>query len=106
MIWPIIQTWSNRSNVEQVISRLVDAVERSGYSSSLAERLAEREAERAGLRVQLSEVQRRLDQTNVDVPLAVVEDFCLNAREALQHGALDDVQVLLCSIVVRVEVDL
>jgi site-specific DNA recombinase len=93
------------ADVEQVISRLVDAVERSGYSSSLAERLAEREAERSRLRVRLSDIQRRLEQTKVDVPLAVVEDFCYNAREALEHGALDDVRVLLRSIVVRVEVE-
>jgi len=90
------------ADVEHVISRPVDAVERSGYSSSLAERLAGREAERSRLRVRLSEVQRCLGQTQVDVPLAVVEDFSYNAREALQHGALDDVRALLRSIVVRV----
>ena len=93
------------ADVEQVINRLVDAVGRRGYSSSLAERLAEREAERSRLRVRLSEVQRRLEQTKVDVPLAVVADFCCSAREALQRGALDDVRALLRSIVVRVEVE-
>ena len=34
-------------DVEQVLRRLVDAVERSGYSASLGERLAEREKERS-----------------------------------------------------------
>ena len=92
-------------DVEGIIERLVDAVERSGYSSSLVERLAEREAERSALRLQLSEVQRRLEQTKVDVPLAVVKDFCYNAREALQHGALEDIRALLRSIVVRIEVE-
>ncbi len=92
-------------DVEGIIERLVDAVERSGYSSSLVERLAEREAERSALRLQLSEVQRRLEQTKVDVPLAVVKNFCYNAREALQHGALEDIRALLRSIVVRIEVE-
>jgi DNA invertase Pin-like site-specific DNA recombinase len=93
------------ADVEQVISRLVDAIERSGHSASLAERLAEREAERSRVRVQLSEVQHRLEETKVDVPLAVLEDFCDHAREALQHGALEDVRAVLHSMVVRVEAE-
>ena len=93
------------ADVEHVISRLVDAIERSGYSASLAERLAEREAERSRVRVQLSEVQHRLEQTKVDVPIAVLEDFCDHAREALQHGALEDVRAVLHSMVVRVEAE-
>jgi hypothetical protein len=93
------------ADVEQVISRLVDAIERSGHSASLAERLAEREAERSRVRVQLSEVQHRLEETKVDVPKAVLEDFCDHAREALQHGALEDVRAVLHSMVVRVEAE-
>jgi hypothetical protein len=93
------------ADVRQVSNQLVDAVERGGYSSSLTERLAEREADRSRLRVRLSQVQRRLEQTKADVPVAVVEDFCTNAREALQHGALDDIRTVLRSIVIRVEVE-
>jgi hypothetical protein len=84
---------------------LVDAVERSGYSPSVAERLADREAERSRLRVRLSDIPRRLEHTKVDMPLVVVQDYRHNARKALQHGALDDVRALLRSIVVRVELE-
>ena len=69
------------------------------------DRLAEREGERSALQLQVAEVQRRLEQTEVHVPLAVVEDYCHNAQEGLQHGALEDIRALLRSIVVRVEVE-
>jgi site-specific DNA recombinase len=92
-------------DVEQVLRRLVDAVERSGYSASLAERLAEREKERSELRVRLSGVRERLDRAEAEIPLVVAEDYCSNAREVLAQGTLDDVRALLRSIVVRIEVE-
>lgn len=93
------------ADTETVIKRLLDAVERSGYSASLEERLGQRERERAELETELSAVQRHLAQTETDVPLDVVEDFCNHAREVLETGDVEDVRALLCTFIVRIEVE-
>lgn len=78
------------ADTETVIRRLLDAVERSGYSASLEERLGQRE--RAELETELSAVRRSLDQTETEVPSDVVEDFCYHAREVLDTGDVEDVR--------------
>jgi len=50
------------ADTETVLDRLLDAVERGGYSPSLEERLGQRERERAELETELSAVRRRLAQ--------------------------------------------
>lgn len=92
-------------DVETVIGRLVDAVERGGYSVSLEERLKQREGERAQLAVDLAAVQRNLTQTETDVPLDVIEDFCYHAREVLRAGDVQDIRALLRTLVVRIEIE-
>jgi len=93
------------ADTETVINRLLDAVESSGYSVSLEERLGQREQERAELETELSAVQRSLAQTEIDVPLDVVEDFCHHAREVLDTGDVEDVRALLRTFIVRIEVE-
>jgi uncharacterized coiled-coil protein SlyX len=91
------------ASARQVIARLVDAVERTGFGPSLAERLAEREAERALLDSQVSELRSRLQQTETTVPIKVLEEFCAKAQVILEHGAVDDVWDLLRAFIVRIE---
>jgi DNA invertase Pin-like site-specific DNA recombinase len=92
------------ADAEQVLDRLLDAVERGGYSASLETRLGQRERERTELQTELSAVQRQLAQTEVEVPIAVVEDFCYNVREALEVGDAADVRALLRTFIVRIEI--
>jgi len=83
------------TDIETVINRLLDAVERSCYSGSLEERLGQRERERAELQTELAAVRRSLEQTETEVPVDVIEDFCY----------LEDVRALLRTFVVRIEVE-
>jgi DNA invertase Pin-like site-specific DNA recombinase len=92
-------------DTEIIINRLLDAVERSGYSASLEERLGQRERERAELQTELSAVRRSLEQTETEVPVDVVEDFCYHVREVLQTGKVEDVRALLRTFIIRIEVD-
>ena len=89
----------------KIINRLLDAVERSGYSASLEERLGQRERERAESKTELSAVRRSLEQTETEVPVDVVEDFCYHVREVLQTGKVEDVRALLRTFVIRIEVE-
>jgi hypothetical protein len=93
------------ADTEQVLERLLDAVERGGYSASLESRLGQRERERTELQTELSAVQRQLAQTQIEVPIAVVEDFCYNVREALEVGDAADVRALLRTFIVRIEIE-
>jgi len=93
------------ADTEQVLERLLDAVERGGYSASLEERLGQRERERTELQTELSAVQRQLAQTEVDVPFDVLEDFCYHVREALEIGDVGDVRALLRTFIVRIELE-
>jgi DNA invertase Pin-like site-specific DNA recombinase len=90
---------------ERVINRLLDAVERSGYSASLEEWLGQRERDRAELQTELSTVRRSLEQTETEVTFAAVEDFCHHVREVLQTGKVEDVRALLRTFIVRIEVE-
>jgi hypothetical protein len=93
------------ADTETVIQRLLDAVERSGYSPSLEARLGQREQERTELETELSAARRRLAQTETEVPLDLVEDFCYHAREVLDTGNVEDVRALLRTFIVRIEVE-
>ena len=93
------------TDTEAVLARLLDAVERSGYSPSLEARLGQRERERTELETELSAVRRRLDQTETEVPLDVVEDFCYHGREVLETGNVEDVRALLRTFIVRIEIE-
>jgi site-specific DNA recombinase len=90
---------------ERIVERLLDAVERSGYSTSLEARLGQRERERAELQTELAAVRRRLDRTETEVPLDVVEDFCYHVREVLETGDVKDVRALLRTFILRIEID-
>lgn len=92
------------ADTETVINRLLDAVERSGYSASLEERLGRRERERAELETELSAVRRRLEPTETEVSFGVVEDFCYHVRELLETGNVEDVRALLRTFIIRIEV--
>jgi site-specific DNA recombinase len=93
------------ADVQRAIERLVDAVEKSGYSASLQARLDQREGERATLAVELANARRRLEQTDVRVPFEVVADFCYNAGEVLKTGTVEDIRALLRTLVVRIELE-
>jgi len=93
------------TDTETAIHRLLDAVERSGYSASLEERLGQRERERAELQTELKAVCRSLDETETEVPFDVVADFCYHAREVLDTGNVEDVRALLRTFIVRIEVE-
>jgi hypothetical protein len=94
------------ADTETVINRLLDAVERDGYSASLERRLRQRERERTELQTELlSAVQRQLTQTEVEVPFDVLEDFCYHAREALEIGSVEDVRATLRNLLIRIEVE-
>jgi hypothetical protein len=93
------------ADTETVINRLLDAVERGGYSASLEMRLGQRERERTKLQTELSAVQRQLTQTEVEVPFDVLEDFCYHAREALEIGSVEDVRATLRNLLIRIEVE-
>jgi len=93
------------ADTETAISRLLDAVERSGYSASLEERLGQREQERASLRTDLAAVLRGLEETEAEVPFDVVADFCYHAREVLDTGNVEDVRALLRTFILRIEVE-
>lgn len=96
---------ADSASIRQVIARLVDAVEKTGFSPTLAERLAEREAERALLDSQVSELRGRLQQTETTVPIEVLEEFCAKGQVILAQGAVDDVRDLLRAFIVRVEIE-
>ena len=65
----------------------------------------DRERERAELETELAAVRRSLDQTETDVPIDVVEDFCYHALEVLDTGDVEDVRALLRTFIVRIEVE-
>ncbi len=89
------------ADTEAVLARLLDALERSGYSPSLEARLGQRERERA----ELNAVRRSLEETETEVPIDVVADFCYHAREVLDTGNVEDVRALLRTFIVRIEVE-
>jgi hypothetical protein len=92
---------ADSASIRQVIARLVDAVEKTGFSPSLSER----EAERALLDSQASELRSRLQQPETTVPVEVLEEFCAKAQVILAQGAVDDVRDLLRAFIVRVEIE-
>lgn len=91
--------------VGRTISRLVDAVEKAGYSASIEQRLAERERERAVIEMDLGTARRGLAAADTEIPRGVVADFCRNARTVIEAGAPDDVRGLLRTLIVRIELD-
>jgi site-specific DNA recombinase len=93
------------ADAEKILEHLLDAVERSGYSPSLETRLGQREQERTELETELSAVRRRLAQTETEVPLDLVEDFCYHARAVLEADNVEDVRALLRTFIVRIEIE-
>jgi len=92
------------AEMDRVISRLLDSLERSGHSVSIAGRLVEREHERSALAAELQGARRRLEQANVDIPAAALERFCADMQAVLGGEEVQDIRALLRMLIVRVDV--
>lgn len=91
------------ADLDKAIKRLVDALEKAGYSETVGERLAQREQERAARDGELQDARRRLAQGEIKVPRPLLEAFCAGTQAVLSGGDPEDIRALLRKILIRVD---